>query len=316
MRELDPRHHGARRAGARHLERGRCGTSCGPRRPHLYKVDGTYYLVAAEGGTEFHHAVSRRAGGLGDRAVRGQQGQPGAHASPPRARGRTSSASGTRTSSRRRTAAGGPSCWACGRTAGTTTTSAVRRSSCPSSGRTDGRCSRPVSGRSRAEVEVPFAGEVRPGVAQGVASGTVATRRPAVDVAARARRASSRRRGATGWDLRMRPSTLSEPVTRRSSGVRQQHTDVDVRATSEPRSRRARTSASRCGSRRSDHVRLFVDGRRHGAAQVVAVQRRGGVESTLGELALADGRRARDAGRARPGAGLHPARRRRAVVSR
>src|SRR5665647_74720 len=26
--------------------------------PHLYKVDGTYYLLAAEGGTEFHHAVS------------------------------------------------------------------------------------------------------------------------------------------------------------------------------------------------------------------------------------------------------------------
>lgn len=26
--------------------------------PHLYKVDGSYYLVAAEGGTEFHHAVS------------------------------------------------------------------------------------------------------------------------------------------------------------------------------------------------------------------------------------------------------------------
>ncbi|MFT4109412.1 glycoside hydrolase family 43 protein, partial [Propionicimonas sp.] len=25
--------------------------------PHLYKVDGTYYLVAAEGGTEFHHSV-------------------------------------------------------------------------------------------------------------------------------------------------------------------------------------------------------------------------------------------------------------------
>ncbi|MDO8152071.1 glycoside hydrolase family 43 protein [Isoptericola sp. b408] len=26
--------------------------------PHLYKVDGTYYLLAAEAGTEFHHAVS------------------------------------------------------------------------------------------------------------------------------------------------------------------------------------------------------------------------------------------------------------------
>ncbi|MFZ0530727.1 MAG: family 43 glycosylhydrolase, partial [Propionicimonas sp.] len=26
--------------------------------PHLYKVDGTYYLLAAEGGTDFHHAVA------------------------------------------------------------------------------------------------------------------------------------------------------------------------------------------------------------------------------------------------------------------
>lgn len=26
--------------------------------PHLYKVDGTYYLLAAEAGTEFHHAIS------------------------------------------------------------------------------------------------------------------------------------------------------------------------------------------------------------------------------------------------------------------
>lgn len=26
--------------------------------PHLYEIDGTFYLLAAEGGTEFHHAVS------------------------------------------------------------------------------------------------------------------------------------------------------------------------------------------------------------------------------------------------------------------
>lgn len=26
--------------------------------PHIYRVNGTYYLIAAEGGTEFHHAIS------------------------------------------------------------------------------------------------------------------------------------------------------------------------------------------------------------------------------------------------------------------
>ncbi|MBO0105217.1 family 43 glycosylhydrolase, partial [Listeria monocytogenes] len=44
--------------------------------PHLYKVDGAYYLLAVEAGTEFHHAVSvARAGAVTGPYV-GNKGNP------------------------------------------------------------------------------------------------------------------------------------------------------------------------------------------------------------------------------------------------
>lgn len=57
LRELDPA--AMRLTGPEHvLWRGAVLGAVWAEGPHLYRVDGTYYLLAAEGGTEFHHAVS------------------------------------------------------------------------------------------------------------------------------------------------------------------------------------------------------------------------------------------------------------------
>ncbi|WP_157601941.1 glycoside hydrolase family 43 protein, partial [Promicromonospora kroppenstedtii] len=57
LRELDPAT--MRLAGPEHvLWRGAVLGAVWAEGPHLYRVDGTYYLLAAEGGTEFHHAIS------------------------------------------------------------------------------------------------------------------------------------------------------------------------------------------------------------------------------------------------------------------
>jgi len=143
----------------------------------------------------------------------------------------------------------------------------------------------PGIGRVPADVDVPFAGPARPGVAQGHASGVVppddlrwtSLRRPAAEFA------TARR---DGWDLTMRPSTLADPVTPAFLGVRQQHPDVDVRATVRAALAAGEDVGLTVRQSEDDHVRVFVTGGT--PRRVVAVLRRGGVESTLGELTLAD----------------------------
>lgn len=57
LRELDPAT--MRLTGPEHvLWRGAVLGAVWAEGPHLYRVDGAYYLLAAEGGTEFHHAIS------------------------------------------------------------------------------------------------------------------------------------------------------------------------------------------------------------------------------------------------------------------
>jgi xylan 1,4-beta-xylosidase len=57
--ELDPARGGSRLTGPEHvLWHGALTGAVWAEGPHLYRVDGRYYLVAAEGGTEHNHAVS------------------------------------------------------------------------------------------------------------------------------------------------------------------------------------------------------------------------------------------------------------------
>lgn len=57
IRELDPV--AGRLVGDEHVVwHGALENAVWAEGPHLYRVDGTYYLLAAEAGTEFHHAIS------------------------------------------------------------------------------------------------------------------------------------------------------------------------------------------------------------------------------------------------------------------
>ena len=89
----------------------------------------------------------------------------------------------------------------------------------------------PGEGRVPAEVDVPVRGRAAPGrrrraeLRASSARTTRAGRRCAVP------QRSSPPRAVRGWDLTMRPTTLADPFTPAFLGVRQQHLDVDVRAT-------------------------------------------------------------------------------------
>ena len=101
--------------------------------PHLYKVDGTYYLLASEGGTDFHHAVSVARASSVTGPYEGNKANP---VLTHRHLGRGVDVVGVGHAD----LVEAPD----GSTAATTTRSAARRSSSPSCGRTAGPSSRPA----------------------------------------------------------------------------------------------------------------------------------------------------------------------------
>jgi xylan 1,4-beta-xylosidase len=264
--------------------------------PHLYKVAGTYYLLAAEAGTEFHHAVSvARADSVTGPYV-GSKGNP---VLTHRHLGRGSDVVGVGHADLVQAADG--SWWALAlgmRPYGGYHYNLGRETFLVPVGWEDGwPVFAPGQGRVPAEVDVPFAGPARLGVAQGAASGVVgpddlrwtSLRRPAAEFATP--------RGE-GWDLAMRPSTLVDPVTPAFLGVRQQHIDVDVQVTFTVDLAAGEDVGLTVRQSEQDHVRLFVTGSDgsegaggHSATgrRVVVVHRQGGVETTLGDLPLAGG---------------------------
>ena len=253
--------------------------------PHLYHVDGTYYLLAAEGGTEFHHAVSVARADAVTGPYEGYKGNP---VLPHRHLGRGADTVGVGHADLVQAADGG--WWAVllgMRPYGGYHYNLGRETFLVPVAWQDGwPVFAPGVGRVPAEVEVPFAGPARPGVSQGGQSGVVrpddlrwtSLRRPAAEFAAA--------RG-DGWDLTMRPSTLGDPLTPAFLGVRQAHRDVDVRVTVRADLAASEEVGLTVRQSEKDHVRVFVTGADGDTGRrVVAVHRQAGVETTLGELAL------------------------------
>jgi xylan 1,4-beta-xylosidase len=256
--------------------------------PHLYKVDGTYYLLAAEGGTEFHHAVSvARADAVTGPYV-GSKGNP---VLTHRHLGRGSDVVGVGHADLVEAPDG--SWWAVllgMRPYGGYHYNLGRETFLVPVAWEDGwPVLAPGVGRLTAEVEVPFAGTAGPGPVQGAASGTVLPDDPRWTSLRRPAGESASARGDR-CDLTMRPTTLSEPGTPAFLGVRQQHTDVDVRALVRASPLAGEDVGLAVRQSEDDHVRLFVTGGAAGQPRrVVAVHRRAGTESVLGELSLAEG---------------------------
>src|SRR6478752_7604671 len=252
--------------------------------PHLYKVDGTYYLLAAEGGTEFHHAVSVARADTVTGPYVGSKGNP---VLTHRHFGIGSDVVGVGHADLVQAADG--SWWAVllgMRPYGGYHYNLGRETFLVPVVWEDGwPVFAPGAGQVTPEVEVPFAGHPAPGVAQGRASGTVRPDDPRWTSVRGPASAFASARG-DGWDLKALPSTLSDPVTPAFLGVRQQHADVDVRAIVRASVGPGEEVGLAVRQSESDHVRLFLTGPER---RVVAVHRQGGVESTLGELSLPAG---------------------------
>ncbi len=256
--------------------------------PHLYKVDGTYYLVAAEAGTEFHHAVSVARSESVTGPYVGNKGNP---VLTHRHLGRGSDVVGVGHADL--VQAGDGSWWAVllgMRPYGGYHYNLGRETFLVPVVWEDGwPVLAPGVGRLSAHVEVPFPGPVRLGVTQGHTSGTVlpddprwtSLRRPAGEFATP--------RGE-GWHLRVQPTTLADALTPTFLGVRQQHQDVDVRVTLRAGLAPGEDAGLTVRQSEDDHVRVFLTGADEAPGRrVVAVHRHRGDEVILGEQLLPAG---------------------------
>ncbi len=251
--------------------------------PHLYKIDGTYYLLAAEAGTEFHHAISVARAETVTGPYEGCKGNP---VLTHRHLGRGEPVVGVGHAD----LVQGPdgSWWAvllAMRTYGGYHYNLGRETHLVPVVWEDGwPVFAPGQGRVPTAVEVPFADAAAVRSApQAVTGGPVlpgdvrwtTLRRPAALFATS---------HGDGWELRVRPETLTDPRTPSFLGLRQQHQDVDV-------SVRLTTDGLGVGEEaglairqsEKDHV-TFTATPSDGTVTVRATHTRGGVAHVLGEV--------------------------------
>lgn len=266
--------------------------------PHLYRIDGTYYLLAAEGGTEFHHAVSVARAAAVTGPYEGYRGNP---VLTHRHLGRSVDVVGVGHADLTQGPDG--SWWAVllgMRPYGGYHYNLGRETFLVPVTWEDGwPVFAPGVGRVPPEVDVPFATDPVLGAAQGGASGPV----PPDDLrwtAVRAQPATVATPRGSGWDLPLRPSTLAEVEVPAFLGVRQQHSDVDVRAVVRADLAPGEEVGLAVRQSERDHVRLSVttgattdgatgagtDGQATASRRVVAVHVRAGVPTVLGETPL------------------------------
>lgn len=250
--------------------------------PHLFKVDGAYYLIAAEGGTEFHHAVSVAKAESVTGPYVGNKGNP---IMTHRHLGRSSEIVGVGHADLVEAADG--SWWAVllgMRTYGGYHYNLGREVFLVPVAWEDGW---PVfalgQGRVPAHVDVPFAMDFKLGITQGHTSGEVlpadlrwtSLRRPATEIATVV---------DDRWELHLTQESLVDPVTPAFLGIRQQHMDVDFKAVLTTSLNPGEETGLAIRQSEKDHVRLFFSGKgTDGEHKVTAVARQAGVEKVLGK---------------------------------
>ncbi|MFI6425558.1 glycoside hydrolase family 43 protein [Promicromonospora sp. NPDC050880] len=289
LRELDPAT--MRLTGPEHvLWRGAVLGAVWAEGPHLYRVGDTYYLLAAEGGTEFHHAVSVARSDSVTGPYVGNRANP---VLTHRHLGRGTDVVGVGHADLVEAPDG--SWWAvllAMRTYGGYHYNLGRETFLVPVAWEDGwPVFAPGQGRVPEVVEVPVS----------VAAGPVATPPPPPEagvVPPGDLRWTGLRGPADfatpdgeGWRLRLRPETLADAGTPAFLGVRQQHRDVTVRAVLrfDPASPDEQAGLVVRQSEK-DHVVLVVTGTSEdGGRRVRAVHRQDGVATVLGERALPDG---------------------------
>lgn len=262
--------------------------------PHLYRIDGTYYLLAAEGGTEFHHAVSVA------RAEHVTGPYVGNRANPVlthRHLGHGADVVGVGHADLVQAADG--SWWATllgMRTVGGYHYPLGRETFLVPVTWEDGwPVFAPGVGRVPATVDVPFASPPAQGAVPGSTSGAVGPgdlRWTSV----RALPAEVAQPRGDGWELPLRPGTLADLDVPAFLGLRQQHLDLDLRVTLRARLRAGEEVGLAVRQSERDHVRLAVTGTDDeadtgtetggGTTHVALVHRRDGVERTIGEATL------------------------------
>ncbi|WP_149202697.1 glycoside hydrolase family 43 protein [Actinotalea subterranea] len=250
--------------------------------PHLYKVDGTYYLLAAEGGTDFHHAVSVARASAVTGPYEGCRGNP---VLTHRHLGRGADLVGVGHADLAQAPDG--SWWAVllgMRTYGGYHYPLGRETFLVPVTWEDGwPVFAPGEGRVPEVVDVPFAGAPAP-----APSGLV----PPHDgrwTAVRGLPSQVAAPRGDGWDLPLRPSTLADVDVPAFLGLRQAHRQLVVRATVRAALAPGEEVGLAIRQSERDHVRLTVraddDGRT--GRRVVATHVRGGVETVIGEAVLA-----------------------------
>jgi xylan 1,4-beta-xylosidase len=230
--------------------------------PHLYRVGDAYHLLAAEGGTEFHHAVSVA------RADRVTGPYTGSRANPVlthRHLGQGTDVVGVGHADLVQAVDG--SWWAVllgMRPYGGYHYPLGRETFLVPVEWQDGwPVLAPGVGRVPATVDVPFAGPWRPGVTQGRTSGVIrpddlrwtAVRALPTEVASPL---------GDGWSLPVRPAGLADLDVPAFLGLRQQHQDLDLHVTLRADLVAGEEAGIAARQSERDHVRLSV-----GAAGVV-----------------------------------------------
>lgn len=254
--------------------------------PHLYKVDGRYYLMTAEAGTEIHHCVCIMRADSVTGPYEGNRANP---VMTHRHLGSEVDVVGAGHADLVQAADG--SWWAvllAMRIYGGYHYPLGRETFLVPVTWEDGwPVFAPGVGRIPPVVEVPFADDAPLGVAQGAVGGLVAPGDP---------RWTSLRGPADGfatadgesWRLRPSGDTLCDRGQPAFLGIRQQHRCADFSATLHPELASGAEAGVTIRQGENDHVRLAISPTEHGYT-VTAVHRCAGVEQLLGSANVAAG---------------------------
>ncbi|MBD9699157.1 family 43 glycosylhydrolase [Flavimobilis sp. GY10621] len=260
--------------------------------PHLYEIDGTFYLVAAEGGTEYHHAVSVARAQHVTGPYEGNKANP---VLTHRHLGHDVDVVGIGHADLVEAADG--SWWAVClgmRPYGGYHYNLGRETFLLPVVWEDGwPVLAPGVGRVPREVEVPFADAPGPdagALARGELGGVVPPGDPRW-TGVRALPDSLATPRGDGWDLPVRPATLEDVDAPAFLGVRQQHVDVDVVATVVADLPAGEVVGVAVRQSEHDHVRLELGRDADGAASddvwtATVVHVRGGERTELGRRAV------------------------------